>query len=97
MFRDFWFTGQSDISTYLLENLGLFRWRSSLPVFAQMPILGFAWLVSKLGQTDIAYGLLLSQPNFNTKQSWGDNIIEKNPPPPHKILRHFQSTQEADF
>ena len=75
MFRDFCFTGQSDISTYLLENLGLFRWRSSLPVFTQMPILGFAWLVnSKPGQTGIAYGLLLSQPNFNTKQSWGDNI-----------------------
>jgi hypothetical protein len=38
----------------------------------------------------------LSQPNSNTKRSWGDHIIEWNPPPPptpHKLLRHFQATQ----
>ena len=39
----------------------------------------------------------LSQPNSNTKRSWGDHIIEWNPPhpPPNKLLRHFQATQEA--
>ena len=40
-------------------------------------------------------------PTSTRKRSWCDLIMQWNPLPPHptlhKLLRHFQATQEADF
>jgi hypothetical protein len=36
----------------------------------------------KVGLSELGALLLLSQPNSNTKRSWGDHILQWNPPPP---------------
>jgi hypothetical protein len=39
----------------------------------------------------------LSQPNSSSTQVGSDKVLSRTTPPPGKLLRHFQTTQEADF
>ena len=38
--------------------------------------------------------IVLSQPNSNTNRSWGDQIMQWNPPPPHKLNLYTQNWTE---
>ena len=52
-----------------------------LPIYLSV-IFSFIWLRHRFrGYFDGSSLRLLSQPNSNTKRSWGDHIIEWNPPP----------------